>query len=53
VSLDSLVLERRNGDGEVAGSTLTHCAVEYSKPLTHTFLCHQLAVSFGIIVEGR
>ena len=49
--LDGLVVERRTGGQEVAGSTLTHCTDEYGKPLTHTILGQQ-AVELGSIVEG-
>ena len=34
VRLDSVVVERRTRDREVAGSSLTHCAVEYG-PWAH------------------
>jgi len=45
--LDSLLVECRTCDREVAGTSLTHCAVEYvlyrvvGKPLTHTCLCRE------------
>ena len=36
---DGRLVKRPTGDGEVAGSSLTSCAVVYG--LGHTCLCHQ------------
>ena len=52
--VDSLVVDRRTGDREVAGSSLTHCAVDYGPAqAAHALLPLSLRSSITLVLQWR